>query len=52
MRLSRFNAREGLVTFPTEDEKIARVAYTIRFNAREGLVTFPTPPRQEHLGGW
>ena len=41
---SRFNAREGLVTFPTRLEK-AGVAFLFiwtGFNAREGLVTFPT----------
>ncbi len=41
--VDRFNAREGLVTFPTRG--IAPSLCQKRrkgFNAREGLVTFPT----------
>ncbi len=41
-----FNAREGLVTFPTSGDGLGglRAAGSggDRFNAREGLVTFPT----------
>ena len=49
-----FNAREGLVTFPTAifglGLSTARSART-SFNAREGLVTFPTAEGEafEHL---
>ncbi len=41
---NRFNAREGLVTFPTPINAHARAQRHPygRFNAREGLVTFPT----------
>ena len=38
-----FNAREGLVTFPTTKPNLAYKADpVVRFNAREGLVPFPT----------
>ena len=39
----RFNAREGLVTFPTPGARVDHSSRIARcFNAREGLVTFPT----------
>ena len=38
-----FNAREGLVTFPTSLRVLRTpMEVLVRFNAREGLVTFPT----------
>ena len=37
-----FNAREGLVTFPTHLVLSGTVKVLKCFNAREGLVTFPT----------
>ena len=39
-----FNAREGLVTFPTGEHGrgVRESSEPGRFNAREGLVTFPT----------
>ncbi len=41
----RFNAREGLVTFPTFPQLRFSAWYQKSFNAREGLVTFPTEKR-------
>ena len=38
-----FNAREGLVTFPTTPPILEALRASMKsFNAREGLVTFPT----------
>ncbi len=55
LNAARFNAREGLVTFPTLAVAACSGTYHVTdvpgFNAREGLVTFPTT-QPAQVPGW